>query len=224
MGLVHSARRSLGHLGSLLHLRSRSSWCSVFLHVQPNDQLVHELLLQGGDFLDAWGLSADDGTNAEAEAGNPFLAVAKQVRSVAERAFYDVLGSGLSLDPPQVERIVVLIEDARDTLKGLIPDSPTEEGALVQHELRMRSFTYRRPLFHASSSGRALRAALSEKLEGSYLRQRLLPPPLGDGPADGFDFGYLRQARQDKGFVRKIRGWYQTTPIRWPRCLTSWPR
>lgn len=53
------------------------------------------------------------------------------VAAVAERAFWDALGDGLRAEPPQWERLVVLLGDARDSLAALIPPGAPEGARLL---------------------------------------------------------------------------------------------
>jgi hypothetical protein len=50
---------------------------------------------------------------------------------VAERAFWDALGDGLRAQPPQWERLVALLGDARDSLAQLIPPGSPEAARLL---------------------------------------------------------------------------------------------
>lgn len=63
----------------------------------------------------------------------------RHVQRVAERAFWDALEEGLRASPPQWERLVVLLGEAREALADIIPE--------------------------ASQEGRHLRTSLAEKLD-----------------------------------------------------------
>ena len=65
------------------------------------------------------------------------------VAATAERAFWDALGDGLRAAPPQWERLVVLLGDAREALAALIPPSPPE-GAHLLRQLADKLDTVRR--------------------------------------------------------------------------------
>lgn len=48
------------------------------------------------------------------------------VRQIAQQAFWDVLAEGLDERPPQWERLLALLEEARGALLELIPESAQE--------------------------------------------------------------------------------------------------
>ncbi len=54
----------------------------------------------------------------------------REIQKVAERAFWDALAEGLQADPPQWERLAVLLEEARDVLTEMIPEGSGEAGRL----------------------------------------------------------------------------------------------
>ena len=58
--------------------------------------------------------------------------VCRELRGVAEQAFWDVLREGLEAQPQQWNRLVALVVDARDQLAALIPRrSPAGQGLLA---------------------------------------------------------------------------------------------
>ncbi len=75
----------------------------------------------------------------------------RDVQRVAERAFWDALEEGLRASPPQWERLVVLLGEAREALADIIPE--------------------------ASQEGRNLRSSLAEKLDLVCSPICLLLPP-----------------------------------------------
>lgn len=77
--------------------------------------------------------------------------VRRDVQRVAERAFWDALEHGLRAAPPQWERLVVLLGEAREALADIIPE--------------------------ASQEGRRLRNSLAEKLDLVSSDSSASPPP-----------------------------------------------
>ena len=56
------------------------------------------------------------------------------VQQVAQQAFWDVLAEGLDERPPQWERLLVLLEEARSMLLELIPEN-AEEGKQLRADV-----------------------------------------------------------------------------------------
>ena len=48
------------------------------------------------------------------------------IQKIAEQAFWDVLAEGLDQKPPQWERLLTLLEEARSMLLELIPENAQE--------------------------------------------------------------------------------------------------
>ena len=93
------------------------------------------------------------------------LDIRRGVQKVAQQAFWDVLAEGLDQRPPQWERLLALLEEARSMLLELIPEN-AEEGkqlrANVLEKLNMvkpQSFREDSVLFACKSHLRLLPAA-----------------------------------------------------------------
>lgn len=142
--------------------------------IDERDYVVHELLLQSKDPIRAADLREDGTENADAAAArhagendedgrgdtnNGDKHPIAELRAVAERAFWDVLSEGLSDSPPTWRRLAALVTDAREQLAELVPPNGTE-------------------------AAQQLRTQLHDKLETSYVAQRL---------EAGYDPAYLRQ-------------------------------
>lgn len=56
-----------------------------------------------------------------------WCAFCRGIQQIAQQAFWDVLGEGMEQKPPQWERLLALLEEARSTLLELIPEN-AEEG------------------------------------------------------------------------------------------------
>ena len=63
------------------------------------------------------------------------IALCREVQKVAEQAFWDALSEGLQADPPQWERLAVLLEEARDVLTEMIPEGSSGEAARLRVSL-----------------------------------------------------------------------------------------
>lgn len=66
-----------------------------------------------------------------------YLVACRDVQRVAERAFWDALEEGLRMQPPQWERLVVLLGEARDSLADIIPEA-SEEGRCLRSGLAQK--------------------------------------------------------------------------------------
>ena len=56
------------------------------------------------------------------------------IQQVAQQAFWDVLAEGLDQRPPQWERLLTLLEEARSMLLELIPEN-AEEGKQLRADV-----------------------------------------------------------------------------------------
>jgi len=69
------------------------------------------------------------------------------IQKIAEQAFWDVLAEGLDQKPPQWERLLTLLEEARSMLLELIPENAQEGKELRANVLEkldmVRLSTYR---------------------------------------------------------------------------------
>ncbi len=54
----------------------------------------------------------------------------REIQEVAKRAFWDALSEGLQADPPQWERLAVLLDETRDVLSEMIPEGTGEAARL----------------------------------------------------------------------------------------------
>ncbi|BDA47598.1 probable T-complex protein 11-like protein 2 at N-terminal half [Coccomyxa sp. Obi] len=122
---------------------SSSSKTSALYTVTENERVVHELLLYGDEAL----RTLDPADDSSIATQDPMVTMSRDVQRVAERAFWDALEEGLRVSPPQWERLVVLLGEAREALADIIPE--------------------------ASQEGRHLRSSLAEKLDLDYIRTRL---------------------------------------------------
>ena len=61
----------------------------------------------------------------------------RAVQQVAQQAFWDVLAEGLDERPPQWERLLTLLEEARSMLLELIPEN-AEEGKQLRADVLER--------------------------------------------------------------------------------------
>lgn len=61
-------------------------------------------------------------------------AMCRGIQQVAQQAFWDVLAEGLDQRPPQWERLLTLLEEARSMLLELIPEN-AEEGKQLRADV-----------------------------------------------------------------------------------------
>jgi hypothetical protein len=104
----------------------------------------------------------------------------QQVRETLERAFFDALAVGLRAG--QAGRLAALLLDAKDQLAALLPPPPQQ--AAQQQQQGGSSGSISGSGGGGSSEGQALLAELQEKLDSSYVLQRL----------ERYDAAYCAQA------------------------------